>query len=38
LLTSIGAIAKWDRHRTLRESATAVDDADARTARRRVCI
>jgi hypothetical protein len=38
LLAGVGPVAEWDRHRTLRESAAAVDDADARTARRRVCI
>src|SRR5215216_79522 len=38
LLASVGAIAEWDRHRTLRDSAAAVNDADARTAWRRDCI
>jgi hypothetical protein len=38
LLTGVGTIAERDRHRTLRESAAAVDDADARTAWRRDCI
>jgi hypothetical protein len=38
LLAGVGSVAEWDRHRTLRESAAAVDDADARTAWRRACI
>src|SRR5918998_498690 len=38
LLAGVGTAAKWDRHRTLRRCAAAVDDADARTAWRRVCI
>src|SRR5687768_16757909 len=38
LLAGVGTAAEWDRHRPLREGAAAVDDADARTAWRRVCI
>src|SRR5688500_12048210 len=38
LLAGVDTATERDRHRTLREGAAAVDDADARTAWRRVCI